>query len=153
MVGEADLADDARAFRPGLQALKRDALLHDVALGAVQAPQEVEMPPGAAELAVGDRREPDLLLLLDDALDLAVLDRLEVGGADLALGALLARLLQGGRAQQAADVIGAERRFGAFHGSLSNTSIVGWVEFFTRPNDLAARSKCWVSQGGWARII
>ena len=115
MVGEADLADDARALRPGLQALERDALLHHVALGAVQAPQEVEMPPGAAELAVGDRRKPDLLLLLDDALDLAVLDRLEVGGSDLALGALLARLLQRGRAQQAADVIGAERRLGAFH--------------------------------------
>ena len=90
-----------------------------VALGAVEAPEEIEMPPGAAELAVGDGLQADLLLLLDDALDLAVFDRLEVGGADLALGALCPRLLQRCGAQQAADMVGAERRLGAFHGALS----------------------------------
>ena len=78
MVGEADLADDARALGARLQALERDALLHGVALDAVEPPEEIEVPPGAAELAVGDRLEPDLLLLLDDAFDLAVLDRLEL---------------------------------------------------------------------------
>ena len=36
------------------------------------------MPPGAAELAVGRELEADLLLLLDDLLDLAVFDRLEL---------------------------------------------------------------------------
>src|SRR5712691_5887041 len=86
VVGEADLADDARALGAGLQALERDALLHGVALGAVEPPEEIEVLPRAAELAVGDRRKPDILLLLDHALDLAVLDRLERGRADLALG-------------------------------------------------------------------
>ena len=51
------------------------------------------MPPRAAELAVGDGLETNFLLLLDDALDLAVLDRFEFGGRDLALGPLLARFL------------------------------------------------------------
>ena len=57
----------AAKFTPGV---------HDVLLGAVEAPEEIEMPPRAAELAVGDGFEADVLLLLDDALDLAVLDRL-----------------------------------------------------------------------------
>ena len=118
VVGEPDLADDARALRPGLQALERDALLHDVTFGAVETPEKVEVPPGAAELAVGDGLEPHLFLLLDHALDLAVFDRLELGRADRALGALLARRLQGRRTQQAAHVIGAERRLGSLHGSL-----------------------------------
>ena len=73
---------------------KGDAGIHDVLLDAVEAPEEIEMPPGAAEFAVGDRLQADLFLLLDDALDLAVFDRLQRGGVDLALGALLARLLQ-----------------------------------------------------------
>src|SRR5262245_39675479 len=115
MVGKAELADDARALRAGLQALERDALLHHIAFRAVEAPEKVEVPPGAAELAVGDGLEPHLLLLLDDALDLAVLDRLERGRADLALGVLLPRLLERSRTQQAADMVGAERRLGSLH--------------------------------------
>ena len=115
VVGKSELADDARALRAGLQALERDALLHHVALGAVETPEEVEVPPGAAELAVGNGLEPDLLLLLDRALDLAVLDRLERSRIDLAPGVFLAGLLQRSRTQQAADVVGAERRFCALH--------------------------------------
>src|SRR3972149_202606 len=68
------------------------------------------MPPGAADFAVGDRLQAALFLASDDALDLAVLDRLECRRIDFASGALLARLLQRGRTQQAADVIGAKRR-------------------------------------------
>jgi hypothetical protein len=41
-------------------------------LDAVEPPEKVEVPPGAAELAVGDRLQADLLLLLDDRADLAV---------------------------------------------------------------------------------
>ena len=115
MAGKAELAGDLDALVAGGDAGERDAGVHDVLLDAVEAPEEIEMPPGAAELAVGDRLQADLLLLLDDALDLAVLDRLERGGVDLALGALRARLLQRGRTQQAADMVGAERRLGALH--------------------------------------
>src|SRR5262249_23622857 len=72
--------------------------------------QEIEVPPRAAELTVGDRLQADLFLLLDDALDLAILDRLERSGVDLSLGMLFARLLERGWPQQTADMVGAERR-------------------------------------------
>ena len=115
MAGEADLAGDLHALGARLHRREGDAFAHHVALDAVEAPEEIEMPPRAAELAVGDGLQADVFLALDDALDLAVFDRLQVGGRDLALGALLARLAQRGGAQQAADMIGAERRLGALH--------------------------------------
>ena len=77
MAAEIDFVDDARAFRPRGHAGERDPGVHRVALDAGEAPQKIEVPPRAAELAVGDRVEADLFLLLDDLLDLAVLDRLE----------------------------------------------------------------------------
>ncbi len=86
-------------------------------LDALESPEEIEMPPGAAEFAVGGELEADLFLLPDDLFDLAVLDRCQRGGVDLALGALLARGFQRRGAQEAADVVGAERRFAAWgHG-------------------------------------
>ena len=47
---------------------KRDAGVHHVAFDAVEAPEEIEMPPRAAEFAVGDRLQADRFLLLDDRL-------------------------------------------------------------------------------------
>ena len=41
---------------------------------AVETSEEIEMPPRAAEFAVGGELQPDLFLLLDDLLDLAVFD-------------------------------------------------------------------------------
>src|SRR6185437_8969749 len=111
---DAQLVDDARALGTRRGAGEGDAFLHDVTLAA-EAPQEIEMPPGAAKLAVGDRFEAELFLFLDDALDLAVLDRLETRGVERALAERGARLFQRGGAQQAADVVGAERRLGAWH--------------------------------------
>jgi hypothetical protein len=73
------------------------------------------VPPGAAELAVGRELEAELLLLLDDLLDLAVLDGLELGRRDRTLFALGARLLERGGAQEAANMIGTKRRFGSLH--------------------------------------
>src|SRR5262249_8086374 len=112
---EADLSGDAHAFRLGLDARELDALAGRVELNAVKVPVEVEVPPGTPELAVGRELEPDLLLFPDDLLDLAVFDLLELRVLDLALGVLGARLLQRCGAQQAADVIGAEWRFGSLH--------------------------------------
>ena len=66
------------------------------------------MPPGSAEFAVGDGLQTHLLLLLDDALDFAVLDVLERGVIDLTLGELGAGLFQRRWAQQRADVIGTK---------------------------------------------
>src|SRR5262249_49950483 len=81
----------------------------------VERQQEVVLPGRAAVLAVGDRAQPNGLLLADDLLDLAVLDRLQRRRIDLAALALLAGGMERGRAQQTADVVGAERRRGALH--------------------------------------
>src|SRR4029079_8116467 len=117
MVGEADLALDADAARLGLNALELDAVVEFVDLDAVEHAEEGEVPPLATELAIGGDLEPDLLLLLDDLLDLAILDRLELAGTDLALLALGARLSQRRGAQDAADHVGAIGRLGpARHG-------------------------------------
>ena len=63
MAGEADLAGHLDAFGARLHAREGDAALHHMALDAVEAPEEIEMPPRAAELAVGDGLQPDLFLL------------------------------------------------------------------------------------------
>ena len=115
VIGEAELAFDARGARPGLHALKLDAVIELLDLDAVEHAVEVEMPPGAAEFAVGRDLEPDLLLLLDDGLDLAILDGGELRRADLALLALGARFLQRRGAQDRADHVGAERRLASRH--------------------------------------
>src|SRR5262249_50866273 len=115
MAGKADLADGACPFGARTQAGKGDALRHLVTLDAVEAPEEIEMPPRAAELAVGDRLQSRLLLPLDDPGDLAVLDLLQRPRIDLAALTLLARLLYRGGAQEAADMIGAEGRLASLH--------------------------------------
>src|SRR5438128_10219612 len=111
----AKLAGHLDALGPRIYRGKLHAGLHDVLLGAVETPEEIEMPPRAAELAVGDRLKADVFLPLDDALDLAVLDRLQGLRRDLALGALRPRLMDRLGSQQAADVVGAKRRFHALH--------------------------------------
>src|SRR5262249_55367098 len=108
----SELAGDAHALVAGGDAGKCNAGIHDVAFDPVEAPEKIEVPPGAAELAVGGALQPHLLLLLDGALDLAVLDPLELRRAALAL---LARRLQRRRAQQATHVVGAERGLGSLH--------------------------------------
>jgi hypothetical protein len=66
---EADLAGDAQRLRDADAALK---FMPESA--SIESPrrvlQEVEVPEGAAELAVRDRREADLLLLGDEGADL-----------------------------------------------------------------------------------
>ncbi len=106
--GHAELAGHLHALVARVDRGELDAGVHHMLFGAVEAPEEIEMPPGAAEFAVGDRLQADLFLLLDDALDLAVLDLLQLRGRDLALGLLRARLMDRLRTQQAADMIGAE---------------------------------------------
>ena len=59
----AELADDAQHHRLGLRALELDLALAEIGLDAVEPPEEVVVPERAAELAVGDRLEPDVLLL------------------------------------------------------------------------------------------
>src|SRR6516162_7776566 len=115
MVRESELADDPQALRLGLYAAELNALLGFVELDAVEQAEKIEMPPRAAELAVGGKLESGLLLPGDDLLDLAILDRLELGGGDCSLLAPGACFLEGSRTQEAADVISAERRFCSLH--------------------------------------
>ena len=84
------------------------------------AVDEVHVPRGAAELAVGGRAQPDLLLLAHDVADRLVLDRRAARRRRCGPGLeVLAGLQQPRRAQQAADVVGAEGGPGACgHGSL-----------------------------------
>jgi hypothetical protein len=60
-------------------------------------------------LAVGRRAEADLLLLADDLGDRLVFDPAELDCVDPAGGEVFARLQQSSGAEQAADVVGAER--------------------------------------------
>ena len=69
--------------------------------------EEVEVPPVAAELAVGDRVQPDRLFTGGELGDALVLDGLELVGRQLAVLARLARRQQPSRAEQAPDVVGA----------------------------------------------
>ncbi len=110
MAGEGDLAGDLHALGARLDAGERDARFHHVTLDTVEGPEEIKMPPRAAELAVGCGLQADFFLPPDDARDLAIFHRFEFGRRNLALGALGPRVFQGSRAQQAADMVGAERR-------------------------------------------
>ncbi len=74
MTGEADLAGHPHALGLGGDAGELDASAGRIQLDAVQTLVEIELPPGAAELAVGGDLQADLFLLADDLVDLAVFD-------------------------------------------------------------------------------
>ena len=71
---------------------------------------------GTTKLAVGDDLQPDIFLHAHDGADALVLNALERVRVQLAGLKALERLAQLGGAQQAADVIGPERR--TAHGPL-----------------------------------
>ena len=77
---------------------------------AVGALDEASPVGAAAEFAVGHDLEADLLLHGEDVADALILQFAELGVADLLGGMPAEGLPQRRRAQQAADVIGAERR-------------------------------------------
>src|SRR6266540_4170934 len=84
-----------------------------------RAPSAKRVPsrrPSSRRLRIArSRTSSKLLLLLDDVLDLAILNRLELGRRDGTLFALGARLLERRRPQEAADMIGTKWRFGPLH--------------------------------------
>ena len=115
MARKAELADDPRRAMFGLHPMELNAVIDFGDLHAVEHPEEIEMPPGPAKLAVSRNLQSDVFLLLDDLLDLAVLDLLERGRVDFAFFPFGPRFLQSGGTQQAADHVGAEGRFGPDH--------------------------------------
>ena len=116
MDGEADLARHAHGLGDSDAALKVHASIGLDGGDPVEVLEEIEVPEGAAELAVGDRLQADLLLPLDESADLPVLHLLERAVRDFAAAMFLARVLEKLRAQEAADHVGAERRLCALHG-------------------------------------
>ena len=79
-------------------------------LDSVELLEEVDMEEGAAEFPVGDALQADGFLLPHHLGDAAVIDGAQRGGVDLAVEMLRARLREFGRAQVAADMVGAEWR-------------------------------------------
>ena len=77
---------------------------------ALELLQEVDMEEGAAELAVGDALEPELLLPANGIADAIVLDLAKGRGLQLAFKEAIARIGQPARAQKAANLVSAERR-------------------------------------------
>jgi hypothetical protein len=114
----AELVLEPQQNGPRLRPLEQHLALALIGLDAVEPDQEIGLPGGAAELAIGDGFEPDLLLLADHRRDRAVLDSPPLSVADLAALVSAARLLEGCRPQQAADVVGAKGRLGALHREL-----------------------------------
>ena len=117
--GIAELAGDGDVFRPGLDARELDAMRGADQFGAVEQLEEIELPPGAAKLAIGRKLQADLFLLFDDLLDLLIFDGLECGGVDLALLVFDARFFQRRSAQERADMVGPEGGGGVGHFQVS----------------------------------
>ena len=136
MAGEgAEFAGDAQHHRLRVRALELDLALAEIGLDAVKRAQEIVIPEGAAEFAVGDGFEPDVFLALDDLLDLAVFHRLQRFGRHLSLFTLRPRLLQRRRAQQAADMIGAEGGLGSW----THTDLI--IQFRSSPRKRGPSSR------------
>ncbi len=106
---------------------------------AAELLEEVDVEIRAAELAVGDRLQAGVLLHLHDLGDRAILDRPQVRRRDLAARLPVARLQQVLRAQEAADVIGAERRCRALaHGVRPREIARAAIRLARRFNQIAA---------------
>ncbi len=110
VVGEIELADHADGVVPGLRRPRTGCPCRGgTARSRSSLAEEIEVPPGAAELAVGRELQADRGLLVHDLLDLHVLDLAQIVGRDLALLEPGAGFLDLRRTQQAADLVGAER--------------------------------------------
>src|SRR5260370_12309714 len=117
----AEFAFQAQQNRPRLRPLEFEVALAGVGFDDLKVERKISLPGGGAIVSVGHGSESELFLSADQLDDFLVLDRPQRVGADFAAFAFGARLLKGGRAQQAADVIGAEGRRGAEHGIPSHT--------------------------------
>jgi len=73
VVGKVDLADHAHGVMPRLHARELDTHVGMEQLAAGEFGEEVEMPPGAAELAVGREPQAGRGLPVHDLLDLQIL--------------------------------------------------------------------------------
>src|SRR5262249_44424213 len=111
-----ELARYFDALRPRFHAMELDAMVEHDLVAAGEAPEKIQVPPGAAVFAVRHCVEAQTLLLLDNGLDLKVFDLAQLRGCDFSLFVLGTRLLDRRAAQDRTDMVGAERRLAALHG-------------------------------------
>ncbi|MNC36403.1 hypothetical protein D3C75_849240 [compost metagenome] len=113
MAGEADLAGQSCRVRPGFHTVEHITLVHQHMLHTVEAPEEIQVPVAAAEFAVGDCLQAQLLLLFHQLADFPVFYFRQCFPADDPGGELLSCCFQSGRAQEAADHVIAVRGGGS----------------------------------------
>ena len=101
-------AGHAQHHRLRVRALEFDLAFAEIGLDAVKRAKEIVIPEGAAEFAVGDGLQPDVLLLFDDRVDFSVFHRFQFGGGDLPALALGARIFQRRGTKKTSDMVGAE---------------------------------------------
>jgi hypothetical protein len=111
--GKSQPTHDMRRLRLGVHALELNSMSRVAYFDAVEHSEEIEVPPGTAEFSVCDTFEPDRFFLGDDLRDFAIFDVFESGRVYRARFAFGAGFLDRCRAQDAADMIGAERRLGS----------------------------------------
>src|ERR1700745_2533212 len=118
-VGPRELAGDLHGWR-AVQAVAFGRMKAHRELGRahshVQKVQDQISVPGVGVVfAVCGELEPEPLLQSYHLTDCGMLDTLELGIGDLFFLRLLARVDESGGPDEAADMLGAERRLGAFH--------------------------------------
>src|SRR5262249_46010582 len=132
---ELEILDEDAAFRArqpaahlhgrrAVQTLSRIRVEADRQLGrnhldVAELQHEVAVPGMAVVLAVGSEPESQVLLQAYDLADRRLLDRTQFLRRQVALLGPLARRDQRVRTDQAADMVGAERRFAAWHAAPS----------------------------------
>jgi hypothetical protein len=80
--------------------------------------EKIEMPPGAAEFAIGRELQPERGLFVHDLFDFQIFRLAQNFGRYLAFLQLRPRFLDPWRPQQAANLVGTEWGFGSLHGLL-----------------------------------
>ena len=98
-----------RELDVALLVVKRDLDLLVRGIDAVKLVDEVHVPGGATELAVGRGLQANLFLHADRVADRVVLGRPQLRGRDPVLREVLACLEKLGRSKQAPHVVGPER--------------------------------------------
>ncbi|MNP48742.1 hypothetical protein D3C76_1428800 [compost metagenome] len=82
MAAIADFAAQAGGFRSGLGSVELIALVNKGLLNTVKAPEEIQMPPGTAELTVSYSLEADFFLLCYELDDFSVFNFFQLGGGN-----------------------------------------------------------------------
>ena len=127
VVAEGDLVAEHQLSALGLGALELDRPRFGVdVLDVLQALQEVEVPHGATELAIGDGLEARLLLLLHQVRDGGVLGSGQLLARDDSGGEIGARLFERLGAQEAADDVICVGRVGDGHGCVLSSLVLRW---------------------------